>query len=142
VFNNKLLRLAANDPLPSQVQDDSQPPPVLIGNEEEYEVEAILDEKVGRGQRRDVLVKWVGYVKPTWEPKWSMESVVALDLWELKVANQEVVPAYLRPKKGRKRATKSLRVDVAYETWRKRKGEGHVFRILRRSEYRVILRSF
>jgi hypothetical protein len=38
VFNNKLLRLAANDPLPSQVQDDSQPPPVLIRNEEKYEV--------------------------------------------------------------------------------------------------------
>jgi hypothetical protein len=63
-----------------------------------------------------------------------MESVFALDLWELKVANQEVVPAYLRPKKGSKRTTKSLRVDVAYETWRKRKEEGHVFQIWRRSE--------
>jgi hypothetical protein len=50
------------------------------------------------------------------------------------VANQEVVPVYLRPKKERKRATKSLRVDVAYETSRKRQREGHVFRISRRSE--------
>ena len=40
----------------------TRPPPDLINNEEEYEVEQILDSRV-RGQNRRIqyLVKWVGY---------------------------------------------------------------------------------
>ena len=40
----------------------TRPPPDLINNEEEYEVEKILDSRV-RGRKRQVqyLVKWVGY---------------------------------------------------------------------------------
>ena len=40
----------------------TRPPPDLINNEEEYEVEEILDSRV-RGRKRQVqyLVKWVGY---------------------------------------------------------------------------------
>jgi hypothetical protein len=49
VFHSQLLRPALDDPLPSQVQDDSQPPPALINNEEEYDIKEILDEKlIGR----------------------------------------------------------------------------------------------
>ena len=50
VFNVDLLRPAGTDPLPSQEQDDYQPPPILIDNEEEWVVEAILGEKIGRGR--------------------------------------------------------------------------------------------
>src|SRR6266702_939097 len=40
----------------------SRPPPDLIDNEEEYEVEKILDTRqCGRGHKRQYLVKWKGY---------------------------------------------------------------------------------
>ena len=53
VFHSRLLRPAANDPLPSQVQDDTQPLPRLVGDEKEYDIEEILDEKViRRGRNR------------------------------------------------------------------------------------------
>ena len=41
----------------------TRPPPDLIDNEEEYEVEQILDLRVrGRNRRIQYLVKWVGYL--------------------------------------------------------------------------------
>lgn len=64
-FHAKLLRPAVIDP------DDSRtvqpPPPVLVGNSEEYEVEKILKHRSRRG-RRQYLVKWVGY--PDTENSW------------------------------------------------------------------------
>ena len=46
-----------------------RPPPDVINNEEEFEVEAILAHK-GTGNRTRYLVKWVGYPtsENTWEP--------------------------------------------------------------------------
>ena len=47
-----------------------KPPPEIINNEEEYEVESILDSKVLRG-KRFFLIKWKGYdsSENTWEPE-------------------------------------------------------------------------
>jgi hypothetical protein len=42
VFYVDLVCLAATDPLSSQIVDDTQPPPLLVNGEEEYEVEHIL----------------------------------------------------------------------------------------------------
>ncbi|OQE49947.1 hypothetical protein PENNAL_c0533G07021, partial [Penicillium nalgiovense] len=42
------------------VVHDAQPPPIVVDNESEWEVEEILatrTQKVGRGHRREVLVK-------------------------------------------------------------------------------------
>src|SRR6266702_1815779 len=40
----------------------SRPPPDLVDNEEEYEVEKILDARqFGRGRKRQYLIKWKGY---------------------------------------------------------------------------------
>ena len=50
-----------------------------------FEVEAILDErdvKRGRGRHRKLLVKWIRYAEPTWEPADAMEEVAALDKFE------------------------------------------------------------
>ncbi|KJZ68122.1 hypothetical protein HIM_12487 [Hirsutella minnesotensis 3608] len=59
VFHVSLLRLAADNPLPSQTSDDYRPPAILTDDGELWEVEEILDEKkVGREWK--VLVKWVG----------------------------------------------------------------------------------
>ena len=60
-----LLRRDPGDPLPSQVTDDAQPPPMVDGEDPMWAVERIL--RAGRWKnRRGMLVKWVGYKEPTW----------------------------------------------------------------------------
>jgi hypothetical protein len=88
-FHVDLVERVASDPLPSQRVTDTQPGPTLELSQdgvpqEEYEVEAILAAKNarGRGNRRDVLVKWKGYDTPTWEPLENMENTKALDAFE------------------------------------------------------------
>jgi hypothetical protein len=56
------------------------PPPELIDNEEEYEVEAILDfTRTGRGRKLQYLIKWKGY--PDADNQWEdHRNVVADDL--------------------------------------------------------------
>jgi len=106
VFHSKLLRLAATDPLPCQSQDDSQPQPQLVGDEDEYEIEQILDEKHvrrGRGISRKLLVKWKGYARSTWEPRSALEETSALEAWEESVRQKEVLPTYLRGQRSRVR---------------------------------------
>jgi hypothetical protein len=89
-FHVDLLKKAGEDPLPSQRQDDSQPPPLIPeteNTEAEYKVERILqavNKPRGRGFRREVLVKWVGYKNPTWEPRSYVEDTAALDEFEAK----------------------------------------------------------
>jgi hypothetical protein len=51
------------------------PPPELIDNEEEYEVESILDsQRTGRGRKLQYLVKWKGYpdADNQWEDYWNI----------------------------------------------------------------------
>jgi hypothetical protein len=65
VFHIDLIRPIADNPLPSQIMDDSQPPPLEIDRELEYDVEEILaarTKRVGRGSRREVLVRWTSYL--------------------------------------------------------------------------------
>jgi hypothetical protein len=83
VFHSQLLRLAAVDPLPSQVQTDAQPAPQIVEGDIEYEVEEILQEKIVRNKRK-LLVKWSGYARPTWEPYEAFEDTAALVDWEAK----------------------------------------------------------
>jgi Integrase zinc binding domain/Chromo (CHRromatin Organisation MOdifier) domain len=65
VFHSSLLRLAAEDPLPGQTMEPA--PPVVIDEEEEYEVRQILDSRLQR-KKLQYLVQWVGYDQPDWEP--------------------------------------------------------------------------
>lgn len=69
-FNVDMLKRAATDPLPSQVQDDSQPDPIDVTvprEQQEFVVERILraqKQRRGRGFQRMVLVKWLGQKEP------------------------------------------------------------------------------
>ena len=88
-----MLRPAATDALPSQERDDVQPPTVTTGEGDlEYGVESILcyrSRQIGRGQRRECLVKWIGYARPTWEPIANFQDTLALDAFEAKFGNAE-----------------------------------------------------
>ena len=80
-----MLRTASTDPLDSQITDDNQPGPVIVGDEEEYEIERILKDRTvrkGRGSRKQYLVKWTGYAEPTWEPADALQDTAALDAYE------------------------------------------------------------
>ncbi|THH03770.1 hypothetical protein EW145_g6019 [Phellinidium pouzarii] len=65
VFNVVLLK-PANKPVFESQQAPSPPPPVVLDNEEEYEVDEILDSCIHRGKLQ-YLVKWTGYMDPTWQ---------------------------------------------------------------------------
>ena len=83
------MRPAANDPFPSQATDDSRPPPLFIEDdgEEKWEVEEILR---SRGDKRiQVLVKWVGYAKPTWEPLGNVVHTIAYRQYKSRIKEQE-----------------------------------------------------
>jgi len=72
VFHVSLLRPAViNEQLhPDVIDDNLRPPPDIIDDEEEYEVETVLDHKGGkRKNRRQYLVKWKGYPDTTWESR-------------------------------------------------------------------------
>ena len=73
--------------------DDSQPPPVTAeGQDDEYGIEKILQcrtRQIGRGKRREALVKWVGYTVPNWEPLANLQDTKALDDCEKEHGNAE-----------------------------------------------------
>ena len=78
VFHTNLLRLTSEDPVPGQVI--APPPPVVIDDANEYEVEEILDVRL-HYRRWQYLVKWVGYADPTWEPTDSLKDARAVDVF-------------------------------------------------------------
>ncbi|KAI1002902.1 hypothetical protein K3495_g5300 [Podosphaera aphanis] len=77
---------ASTDPPPSQLVEDSQPPPIPSEDDTlEYFVQRICrsrSKNVGRGSQRQVLVKWEGRKDLTWEPREEFEETVALDKFE------------------------------------------------------------
>ena len=78
------MKRAGDDPLPSQQQDDTQPAAIVPEDkpeQEEWQVDEILKaKKTRRGTK--LLVKWTGYVRPTWEPLSAFLDTEALDRYE------------------------------------------------------------
>lgn len=85
-FHVELVKRAGADPFPSQLQDDAQNPAILDDlSEQEYEVDSILRARTvkrGRGSFRQALVKWTGWVEPTWEPIENVADTEALKIFE------------------------------------------------------------
>ena len=65
VFHVLLLEPARHDPLPGQI--NPTPPPVIVGDHEEWEVEAIVDSRI-HYHTLQFRIKWWGYDNLTWEP--------------------------------------------------------------------------
>ena len=80
---SKLKAYIPNDPQIFPNREPARPEPVVIGGEEEWTIERIVDErKVGRGRR--YLVRWAGYESSadTWEPTAGVKDTAALAEWE------------------------------------------------------------
>lgn len=95
-FHVDLLKRAPENPLPSQKTDDTQPPPIEENEygEPEYLVERILrsrKRRVGRGWRRELLVKWAGYAEPDWRPRNDFEDTEALEAFEAEFGDDDDV---------------------------------------------------
>lgn len=88
VFHVDRLRLCNQNPLPGQSNDDPQPGPLIVINDdgssaEEWLVEAICAERshgIG-GQDREYLISWQGHALQTWESRETCKELEALDNW-------------------------------------------------------------
>ena len=65
VFHVPEVVPAANNPLAGQKQP--APPPIIVDDNVEFEVEELLDSKLVRKTLKS-LVRWVGHDELTWEP--------------------------------------------------------------------------
>jgi hypothetical protein len=67
-FYMDLLKQAEDNPLSSQIRDNTHPPPLFINDEPQYTIEEVKRarlKKMGRGNRKKILVKWKEYRKKT-----------------------------------------------------------------------------
>ncbi|KAI0996563.1 hypothetical protein K3495_g11619 [Podosphaera aphanis] len=85
-FHVELLKKDPQNPLPSQISRDMQPSPLINADgENEQTVERIVraeNRPVGRGYRRELLVKWKGFEELNYEPRANFEETEALDKFE------------------------------------------------------------
>jgi len=75
IFHVSFFKPVARDASRPDQEHNSRPPPDLVHNELEFEMEAVLKSKQLRGRERDYLVKWKGYhpIKAYWVNESDME---------------------------------------------------------------------
>jgi hypothetical protein len=80
---SKLKRYNPNDTNNFPSREPPRPGPIDVDGEEEFEVEAIVDEK-GKGRGLRYLVKWRGYPDTDngWEPLANVKGTEALKRWK------------------------------------------------------------
>ncbi len=74
-FHVSLLKSVSRDASRPNREHNSMPPPNLVHNELEFEVEAVLKSKQLRGREREYLVKWKRYhpIEASWVNESNME---------------------------------------------------------------------
>ncbi len=74
-FHVSLLKPVSHDALRPNRENNSKPPPDLVHNESEFEVEVVLKPRQLRGREREYLVKWKGYhpIEASWVNESDME---------------------------------------------------------------------
>jgi hypothetical protein len=74
-FHVSLLKPVNRDASRPNRKHNARPPPDLVHNEPEFEVEFVLKSRQLRGQEREYLVKWKGYhpIEASWVNESDME---------------------------------------------------------------------
>jgi hypothetical protein len=93
-FHVSLLKLVARDASRPNREHNSTPPPNLVHNEPEFEMEAMLKSRQLRGREWEYLVKWKGD-RPI-EASWVNES-------DMEHAQEAIKEFHTRPVKKRRR---------------------------------------
>ncbi len=91
-FHVSILRPVSRDALRLNQEYNSRPPPNLVHNEPDFEVEAVFKSRQLRGREREYLVKWKGY-HPI-EASWVNES-------DMEYAQEAIEEFHTRPTKKR-----------------------------------------
>ncbi len=71
-----------------------EPPPELIEGEEEWEVEAILNEKYDKRKKKQMYwIHWKGYssMHDTWEPEENVHAPELLQIWKDQKGRQPTI---------------------------------------------------
>jgi hypothetical protein len=94
-FHVSLLKQVARNASRPNREHNSRPPPDLVHNEPEFEVEAVLKSRQLRGQEREYLVKWKGYhpIEASWVNESNMEH-----------AQETIEEINIRPAKKKRRS--------------------------------------
>jgi len=93
-FHVSLLKLVSRDASRLHRDHNSRPPPDLVHNESEFEVEVVFKLRKLRGREREYLVKWKGY-HPI-EASWVNES-------DMEHAQEAIEEFHTRPTKKKRR---------------------------------------
>jgi hypothetical protein len=74
-FHVSFFKPVARDTSKPNQEHNSRPPPDLVHNELEFEVEAVLKSRQLRGREREYLIKWKGYhlIEASWVNESDME---------------------------------------------------------------------
>ena len=70
----------------SQCMTDLQPLSQIVSDEEEFEIDKILREKLiwqREEFKKKYLIKWVNYTWPTWESTSALQNTMTMNWWEL-----------------------------------------------------------
>jgi hypothetical protein len=91
-FHVSLLKPVSRDALRPNREHNSRPPPDLVHNEPEFEVEAVLKLRQLRGRKREYLVKWKGYhpIEASWVNESDMEHAQeAIEEFDIRLTNKK-----------------------------------------------------